>query len=198
MAVASAKREIIAGAYWPQSKWWLEGRKVVDLEPGDNANHDIELEDPPDWRRVLQVRIKIDYVHQVMFGKDDWGHETNLEEHRFIRHPPDWGDPDSGPPPLVWDKFWTDKDAMVTPYAGNERVRLKWRATMTPETLGIKVEIVAELIEDADADVEASASTTVDVPLDVTKLTKISLKSGEIPPDRAWLEITLVNMREMA
>jgi hypothetical protein len=34
--------------------------------------------------------------------------------------------------------------------------------------------------------------------MDGQTIVKFSLKSGETPPDRAWLEMKLLNFREMA
>jgi hypothetical protein len=198
MEVAAGQREVIAGAYWPQSKWWLEGRELPRLTPGENPNVDLFLEDPPDWRRRLQIRIWIDLVHQVLIGKDDWRHETGLLQERLTKLPTEWGDPPGGAPSLVWDWHWSDKNAIITEYAGDERARLKIRATLLPETLAIKVELRGELIEGHDAEVEASADHTTEVAKDGTKTVNMSLKSGETPPDRAWLKIELLNLREIA
>lgn len=197
LEVASGPREIIAGIYWPNSRWWLEGRRFADIMPGANPGHDIVLEDPPEWRRVLQIQIKLDLVHQVLVGHDDWKHETHLQEHRFVKYPLDWGEPHGGAPKYTWDELW-DKAPITSDYAGDERARLRIRATFAPGDLSIKVELRGELIEDEEADIEVSADNTITVPIDETRKVLMSLKSGEEPPDRASLEIVILNLREMA
>lgn len=52
--VTSGVQEMTAGALWPGSNFWLAGRKVVAIEPG-RERIDIELDDPPEWRRIVRV-----------------------------------------------------------------------------------------------------------------------------------------------
>jgi hypothetical protein len=72
------------------------------------------------------------------------------------------------------------------------------RDSLASSWKAIKVELRAELLEGDDAEVEASANRTVTVPMDGQTIVKFSLKSGETPLDRAWLEVKLLNFREMA
>jgi hypothetical protein len=196
--VPAGRQEIVAGAYWPQTTLWMHGERLADLLPGAMPGMDVLLEDPPEWRRVLQIRVKFDLVHQVLVGKDDWLHESTLIEHRFTRLPDDWGDPPDGPPQVVWDQHWSDQGALITGYAGDERIRLHVKATFEPESLDIRVEVRAELVEDHSADVEASASHVAVVPKDQNRKVDISLKSGETPPDRGWINVQMFNDREVA
>lgn len=168
------------------------------FEPGENANFDLKLEDPVEWRRLLQIEIKIDLVHQVLFGLDDWQHDLRLLQERFTKLPAEWGEPEGGPPPLIWDRMWSDKDAIITEYAGDERARLRIKGTLDPASLSIKVELRGELLEGHDGEIEASADHTTNVPKDGARIVTMSLKSGETPPDRAWIEIKLSNKREFA
>jgi hypothetical protein len=55
-----------------------------------------------------------------------------------------------------------------------------------------------ELREGADAEIEASADHATNVPRDGSRIVTTSLKSGETPPDRAWIEIKVINKREFA
>lgn len=97
----------------------------------------------------------------------------------------------------MWDQLW--KDPITSDYAGDERARLRIKATFNPADLSIGVELRGELIEDEDAEMEASANATTTVPIDAKVPVSISLKSGgEIPPDRAWYKIDVLNLRKKA
>jgi hypothetical protein len=197
MEVPAGRHEVRAGAYWPASDWWLETKKLFRFVPGLNEHVDLVLDDPPEWRRLLQLEITIALVHQVLIGKDDWRHDTRLLQARLTKLPASWGNPPDAPP-LVWDLHWSDKDAIITEYAGDERARLRIRATLDADTLAIKVELRAELLEDEDAEIEASVDHTTDVAKDATRILKFSLNSGEDPPDRTWIEVKVTNKREFA
>jgi hypothetical protein len=58
--------------------------------------------------------------------------------------------------------------------------------------------VLAELIEGHDADVEASVTHVTTAPKDGSRKVNINLKSGETPPDRAWIEMWVFNEREVA
>ncbi|RKI46077.1 hypothetical protein D7Y27_08860 [Corallococcus sp. AB004] len=197
LKVAAGIQELNAGAFWPASEWWLAGVRVVDIRPGGNPGQDIELEDPPEWRRVLQIRVKLDLVNRVYVGNDDWKHATYLREHRFTHFPVGWGEPPGGAPSLVWDDLWGG-GAIVSDYAGEERARLRVKATLNPDDLSIALMFVAEMIDGHEAKVDVSTQHSASVAIDMIHSFKISMKTAAAPPERAWFEIDVLNLREMA
>ena len=117
--VGAARLEFIGGMYWPHTQWWLEGRLYRRAVPGSNSGFDIELEPPPEWRRLLTMKVHVDLVHQVLVGKDDWLHDQFYDERSFTLHP------EGAPPGGSWPKEWTNhKDPYLSGWAGDERVRL--------------------------------------------------------------------------
>jgi hypothetical protein len=80
--VPAGRYELVAGTYWPATSWWISARNVLEVQPGENIV-DITLEDPPDWRRIVHVSGKLDVVHRVLIGHDDWLHHPIVLESRM-------------------------------------------------------------------------------------------------------------------
>lgn len=200
LEVPAGRQEITAGAYWPGSQTWLKGERVEELEPGDHTGMDITLEDPPEWRRRLeiQVNIRVFYDGPPIIGDDTWldPEYNNYIVQTFVRYPTEWGDPPDGAPPVHWDKHWNEP--YYTNYAADERVRLRVKASLDPDTLAITVTLRGELIEGAGEEQEASDEKTVTVfpnnpnpePLD------LYMESGEIPSDEGWVKAKIWNKLE--
>ena len=89
LEVPAGRHEIVAGAYWPATNWWLSARQVVDVQPGENT-FDITLEEPPQWRRIVRIFGKLDLVHRVLIGHDDWLHQPIVMEARLSWAPATW------------------------------------------------------------------------------------------------------------
>ena len=71
LELSAGRYEVVASAYWPSTDEMLTGRVVVDVVPGDQPRSiDIELEDPPEWRRLIRCLGKVDLVPQ---GRDREG-----------------------------------------------------------------------------------------------------------------------------
>lgn len=53
---------------------WSSSRQLVDLQPGEDINVDLELEPPPGVARDVRVTSHHDIVDRRVIGKDDWNH----------------------------------------------------------------------------------------------------------------------------
>lgn len=111
--VPSGAQELRAASYWAANGSWLTSRNVVRVVPGDQVIN-VDLEDPPEWRRIVRVYGSLDVVHHVLIGHDDWVQTPLSWEARLAYTPP--GNGPGSPVTATWP--W------LSPLAGPERVHL--------------------------------------------------------------------------
>lgn len=198
LEVPAGRHEIIAGAFWPASNWWLTGHQLAELSPGENEV-DVVLEPPPDWRRIVRVFGKVDIVHRVLFGSDDWHHQPITLEARMAWTPNDWGTPPPGDKRSETFKF-------LSGLAGPERVHMSIVVWLNDD-LSVGAGISAQHLEDFygeedDPDmyqhVETGTNRSAKVPADGSVKLTIDSKSADWPPDRSHIEVTIANERAPA
>jgi hypothetical protein len=206
LEVGGGTYEVVAGAYWPGTDQWLSTQKVVALDPGDQRV-DLDLEPPPAWRRIVRVTGRLDMVHQVLVGHDDWLHQPISLEVRLFQRPSGWGGP-GGPQSKI-----SDSRSWLSDSAGNERVHFSLTLTLNND-LSVSCGLSSQLLEDFwgnDEDFAAlSTGEMADivqtgenlplftVPEDGTHSLAIDHKDADEPPDRAHLHLTFSNERAPA
>lgn len=196
--VTSGGQEMKAGAFWPDTNFWLAGRKVVSIEPG-RQRIDIELADPPDWRRIVRVYGKLELVHRVLIGKDDWLHVPISFEARLS-----WTPEDEGPPfPGVDLRF--QRFEWLSPLAGDERVHFVLTVALQEDMrleCGLSVQLLEDYYasdgEDLSDHIETGRNISFDVDRDGSTQQIVDQNSGEFPPDRGHLDLTIANDRAPA
>jgi hypothetical protein len=196
--VPAGRYEIVAGAYWPATSWWLSARDVVPVSPGENLI-DITLEDPPDWRRIVRVSGKLDLVHRVLIGHDDWLHQPIVLESHMAWIPATWGKAPDGASKMA------DTLPFLSDMAGNERVHMTIDVWLNDD-LSVGVGLSAQLLQDyygPDSDpmyehIETGINRTFSIPRDGSYQLVIDQKSADWPPDRSHIELNFTNERAPA
>jgi hypothetical protein len=196
--VTSGVQEINAGVFWPDTNFWLAGREVRTIEAG-RQRIDIELADPPDWRRIVRVYGKLELVHRVLIGKDDWLHTPISLEARMS-----WSPEDDGPPyPGVDQRF--QRFEWLSPLAGDERVHFVLTVALQ-EDMRLECGLSVQLLEDYYAaegeevsdHIETGRNISFGVDRDTSHQQIVDQNSGEFPPDRGHLDLTIANDRAPA
>jgi hypothetical protein len=198
LEVPAGRQEIVAGAYWPATSWWLTARQVVQLNPGQNEI-DITLEDPPEWRRIVRVFGKLDLVHRVLIGHDDWLHQPIVREARLAWIPPTWGQPPAGA------QKSSETFEFLSDMAGNERVHMSitvWLKNDLSVGVGLSAQLLEDYYERDDEPmyehIETGINRTLNVARDGSYKLTIDQKSADWPPDRSHIELTFANDRAPA
>jgi hypothetical protein len=192
---AAGRHELQAEAYWPGTTEMLRGRRLVELLPGDNPAEDIELEDPPEWRRLLRVTGTVDLVRKVLIGSDDVAFTPVSMQQAMSWHPAEWGVP-------------ADKEtrSWVPPptrsgYAQRFCVVITVKAELKKD-LSLEVTVASALCENHFKDGPPPAEKILN--WDSRKVTLAPGKaeplhfdhnSGNFPPDRATVALTVENLR---
>lgn len=200
LEVGAGPHEIVAGAYWPGTNQWLSARRLEKLLPGDQVV-DLDLEEPPAWRRIVRVRGQLDLVHRVLIGHDDWLHQPISKEARFFWHPSEWGEIAGGPPSHIFERI-----PFLSDPAGNERVHFTLELWLK-EDLTVGGAMSCQLLEDfwdrPGEDMSDHIETGINlaeftVPEDGSHTITIDQKSVDWPPDRGHLKLTITNDRAPA
>ncbi len=196
----AATYEIRAGAFWPGTEQWLSTSKVVELRPGDQ-HVDLDLEPPPAWRRIVRVTGKVDIVHQVLIGHDDWLHQPISKEIRLWKKPDEWGGPGSP------NDHRSEDSPYLSDAAGDERVHFLLNVVLNDD-LSVSCGLSSQLLEDfwgneGDPDMADHVATGINLPLftipeDGTHSLVIDHKDDDEPPDRAHIELKFSNERAPA
>lgn len=194
LEVPSGSQEIRASSYWPANNTWLTSRKVVPIVPSEQVL-DIDLEDPPEWRRIVRVYGSLELVHHVLVGTDDWLKKPLSWEARLAYVPPG-----AGPGSPV-----SDTCEWLSPLAGPERVHVSLSVTLK-EDLTVQCWLAVQLLqdfygrvgEDLSDHIEIGAGYGFDVAPDVVHKHIVDQVSNSFPPDRAHLEISVHNDRNPA
>jgi hypothetical protein len=199
--LSAGRYEAVATAYWPSTMEMLTGRRVVAVEPGDQAGSiDIELEDPPEWRRHIRCTGRISVVRRVVIGSDDWAHTAiNLEGH-LVKFPGMFGEPPSG----AHHESWIGH--VVSEFAQRFNVRVDIKVELQND-ISISVTVRSVLCAhyydgsrppEGDEIVTTGQRGPVIVsPGDSVSFT-IDHNSGNFPPDRGHVEVKIENMRSPA
>jgi hypothetical protein len=198
LEVSSGQQEVKAGAYWPGSSFWLTSSKVMSVTAGDQRI-DIDLVDPPEWRRIIRIYGRLDLVHQVLVGHDDWIHQPITFEARLA-----WTPIGQGPPfPTGDQKFWSSP--WLSDLAGNERVHFTLTVALQEDLsvdCGLSVQLLQDFYGREDEDVSDHIETGINIKFSVAADTShkrvVDQKSNDVPPDRAHLELTVQNDRAPA
>jgi hypothetical protein len=198
LEVPAGRCEVTAQAYWPDSAWMLTASRVVDLAPGGQTV-DLELEDPPVWRRRVRVFGKVDLVHRVLIGTDDWLHEPIVREADLSWTPTSW----AGTPPPGLDQRHIAFPDVLSGMAGDERVRVTVTAFLR-EDLSVEFAVTTQLTEDWYDTAHPATADQIEtginepafvVPADGSASRTFTMQSADLPPDRARIELTFTNER---
>lgn len=203
LAVNAGRYEVVAAAYWPDTQQQLTGRTVVEVVPGDQPNPiDIELEDPVEWRRLIRCTGKIDTVRKVVVGKDDWAHKQINAQEFLTWAPATWGPPPVGASVTTW----TPAPAFFGDYAQRFSVRVDLTVTLR-EDLWIDVTARSRLCENYyktdkpptdDQVVQTEICPPFEVPPGGRHIVRFDHVSGNVPPDRGHVELTIENLQSPA
>ena len=190
-----------AEIYWPASQEMVTGESVVDVRPGDQAGPvDIELQDPPEWRRMVRITGKIDTVRRVLIGSDDWSHSVINQLAPLTWAPDTWGDPPADASQLTWTPV------LIGDLAQRYRVRVDVTVTLAQD-LSITVVARSALCHDyfstggppdGDQIVTSAAHDPVVIGPGGSVMLTFDHDSGHVPPDRGHVEFTVTNDRAPA
>lgn len=196
LALIAGRYEALASAYWPATQQQLAGRVVVDVQPGDQPGPvHIELEDPPEWRRLARCTGRIDTVRRVLIGEDDWARSTINDQSVLTWAPGTWGTAPAGASVTSWQ----------TAFVGNHAQRFNVRVDVTltlREDLSLEVTAASALCEHYYKDAvppsgEQIVTRREHPPVTVTAGARRTLTfdhvSGNFPPDRGHVELTIEN-----
>ena len=201
LEVSAGRYEMKATAYWPATQELLQGSRVVELRAGDQPGTvDLELEDPPEWRRLVRVTGRIDLVRKVLIGSDDWAHSSINLQAPLTWAPDTWGEPPPGAGVLTWSGSTTSAHA--------QRFNVRIDVTVTlQEDLSMLVEARSALCAHyyktgapptADQIVTTKAHDPVTLwPGDSAPFV-FDHNSGNVPPDRGHVEFAVTNERAPA
>lgn len=191
-----------ASVYWTTTQELLAGRLFVEIQPGDQPGFvDIELEDPPDWRRLVHCTGKIDVVRKVVMGTDDWAHSSINLQSTLVKAPTSF----SPPPPsdATFDK-WTAE--VVSDFAQRFNVRVDIEVSLHDD-LSITVLARSALCENyydharpanGDEIVTSDQFSTGKIPPGGSGRIIFDHNSGNFPPDRGHVEFKVENQRAPA
>jgi hypothetical protein len=196
LALSAGRYEAVATAYWPSTQQELTGRAVVELQAGDQPGPvHLELEDPPDWRRLVRCTGKIDTVRRVLIGEDDWAH-SGINDQAFLTWAPGtWGPPPGGASTTSWEPVFLGE------HAQRFNVRVDVAVTLG-EDLSLEVTAASALCEHYyDRTVPPAGHQIVTrrehPPVTVAPGTRRTFTfdhvSGNFPPDRGHVELTIEN-----
>lgn len=199
--LSAGRYEVVATAYWPLTQELLTGRRVVDVVPGEQgADINVELEDPPDWRRLVRCTGKIDVVRKVLIGSDDWAQNGINAQATMTKAPTHFGPP----PPKASYQAWTP--VSISDHAQRFNVRLDVEITLQDD-LAIIVSSRSALCAhyyasdrppNADEVVTSVQHEPVTIaPGDFHEFS-FDHNSGNFPPDRAHVEFKVENLRAPA
>jgi hypothetical protein len=201
MEVSAGRYEVRASAYWPDTQEMLEGTRVVELRAGDQPGPvDLDLEDPPEWRRLVRVTGRIDLVRKVLIGTDDWAHSAINLQSPLTWAPDTWGEPPATATVLTW------RGASTSAYAQRFNVRVDLTVTLQQD-LTMVVEARSALCEHyyktgAPPAADQIVTSKAYEPLTIAPGSSASLvfdhDSGNVPPDRGHVELTVTNERQPA
>ena len=198
--LSAGRYEGEATAYWPASQQKLTGRVLVDIQPGDQPGPiDIELEDPPKWRRLIRCTGKIDTVRTVVIGTDDWSHTGISQQSWLTWAPSTWGEPPGGASVKTW------KPSVNGKHAQRFNVRVDLTVTLQ-EDLSLEVVARATLCENyykdspptGDQIVTTKESDPVTIERDGARTFTFDLASAGVPPDRGHVELKVENLQAPA
>jgi hypothetical protein len=195
--LSAGRYEAVATFYWPDTDELLTGRRVVEVEPGNQAGLiDIELEDPPEWRRLIRCTGRIDVVRKVLIGTDDWSH-TGINLHTTMVKAPTSFDP----PPGVSIRMWSAP--VFSNFAQRFNIRVDIEVQLD-EDLSITVKVKSTLCEhyydhsrppNGDEVVTFKEFVSKPIPAGGTGTFTFDHDSGNIPPDRGHVEFKVENLR---
>jgi hypothetical protein len=201
LELSAGRYEVVASAYWPSTEEMLTGRRVVDIVPGDQSGPiDIDLEDPPEWRRLIRCLGKIDLVRKVVIGSDDWAHTGINDQATMIKAPSDWGTPPPGASFQTWKTHW------VSAFAQRFNVRVDLEVELKDD-LSIVVTPTSALCEHyydqfrsptGDEIVTSKVGTAVTIAAGGKRTITFDHDSGNFPPDRGHVGFTVENLRAPA
>lgn len=201
LELSAGRYEVVATAYWPSTQELLTGRRLVDIVPGDQAGPiDIELEDPPEWRRLLRCTGRIDLVRRVVIGEDDWAHTAINQQATMVKAPTDFGPPPAGA------SFSTWSTTAISQFAQRFNVRVDINIELQDD-LSVVVKARSALCEhyydhdrppNGDEIVTSKEHTPVTVPPDGATTLTFDHNSGNFPPDRGHIELKVENLRAPA
>ena len=199
--LSAGRYEVVATAYWPSTQEMLTGRLVVDVVPGDQPGPiDIELEDPPEWRRLVRCLGKFDLVRKVVIGKDDWAHSGINDQATMAKAPTDWGTPPPGASFQTWTTHW------VSDFAQRFNVRVDLEVELLDD-LSIVVKPRSALCQhyydhnrfpNGDEVVTSKPGTPVTILAGGKRTIIFDHDSHNFPPDRGHVEFTVENLRAPA
>ena len=198
LELSAGRYEAEATAYWPSTQEMLTGRRVVQIEPGDQPGPiDIELEDPPEWRRLIRCTGRIDLVRRVLIGTDDWAH-TGINDQGTMTKAPDTFGP---PPPGASFSAWTTHS--ISDFAQRFNVRVDIEVQLQDD-LSVVVNARSALCAhyydhnrppNGDEVVTSRQHAPVTVAAGGTGTLIFDHNSGNFPPDRGHVEFKVENLR---
>ncbi|MFN0091407.1 MAG: hypothetical protein ACKVWR_14250 [Acidimicrobiales bacterium] len=199
LAASAGRYEAQAAIYWPGTQELLRGATLVRLEAGDHPGLlVIDLEEPPEWRRLIRCTGRIDTVRRVLIGSDDWSHAPIIGQEHLVWAPEDWGEPPADASRRAW------RTAFVGRPAQRFRVRLDLAVTLLDAAGTIEVAARSALCEHyydqkppprPDQIVTAKSAPAVQIPPGGAHTFTFDHDSGNFPPDRGHVELRVENLR---
>lgn len=200
LTLPSGRYDAKASLYWPDTTEMLTGSTIVELDPGDHPERvEIDLQDPPDWRRVVRCLGKIDTVRRVVIGSDDWAHNIINQQAELTWAPETWGQPPSDASKKTWTTVVKGK------HAQRFNVVVTLEVTLNQD-LSLTAKAESRLCEDffdgetpsADQVVTTGTEGPVTIPEGGSYQFTFDHDSGNFPPDRGHVEFRVENLRAPA
>ena len=183
---------IRAETYWPATNFMLTGERIVSLQPGDQPGPvDIELLDPPEWRRRVRIFGQARVIRKVLIGSDDIGSNPVTMQTDLAFYPAEWGVEDH-------DTRWVNSGK--SRYA--QRFCIWYNVTVRLNSdMSVSVIVYSALCENffgngepSENQILTSDSANRIVPPGGSANFLFEHESGNFPPDRGRLELTVTNM----